>query len=661
MDSLQVWNRFRDGVLRNGKDEGEEKMGLLEGIHEPKDLRALNLEELKTLALEIRQEMINIVSTNGGHLAPNLGVVELTLALHRIFDSPRDKLIWDVGHQTYIHKLVTGRLAEFKSLRQFKGLSGFPKRSESLHDCFETGHSSTSISAAVGFAKARDLLKEDYHVVAVIGDGAMTGGMAYEALNHAGHSGMNLIVVLNDNEMSISPNVGALSTYLNRLRTDPRYDKRKADVEELLKRIPKIGFKVAKAAGRAKAGLKYLLVPGLWFEELGFTYLGPFNGHDPLLLEQVFEQAKQKKGPVLLHVMTRKGKGYTPAERNPDIFHGVGPFNRLTGEVVKKSAPPTYTQIFGQTICDIAHKNPKVVAITAAMPSGTGLSQFAEQFPERFFDVGIAEQHAVTFAAALAFGGLKPIVAIYSTFFQRAYDQVLHDVCLSKANVVLAIDRAGIVGDDGPTHHGVFDISLFRIIPNLIFMAPKDENEFRQMLYAAFEMEGPVAIRYPRSVGQGVTMEEKVKGVPLGKAELLRDGHDLTIIGVGPLVNTCLAAAKELKHQGVETAVINLRYINPLDRKLILHYSRLTKRIITVEDNVLAGGMGGAILELLADEGLNDITVERLGYPGFVEQGSIPQLHQIYGLTVKGILNASSRLELARGAMHDARGSKDEV
>ena len=658
---MQVWNRFRDGVLRNGKDEGEEKMGLLEGIHEPKDLRALNLEELKTLALEIRQEMINIVSTNGGHLAPNLGVVELTLALHRIFDSPRDKLIWDVGHQTYIHKLVTGRLAEFKSLRQFKGLSGFPKRSESLHDCFETGHSSTSISAAVGFAKARDLLKEDYHVVAVIGDGAMTGGMAYEALNHAGHSGMNLIVVLNDNEMSISPNVGALSTYLNRLRTDPRYDKRKADVEELLKRIPKIGFKVAKAAGRAKAGLKYLLVPGLWFEELGFTYLGPFNGHDPLLLEQVFEQAKQKKGPVLLHVMTRKGKGYTPAERNPDIFHGVGPFNRLTGEVVKKSAPPTYTQIFGQTICDIAHKNPKVVAITAAMPSGTGLSQFAEQFPERFFDVGIAEQHAVTFAAALAFGGLKPIVAIYSTFFQRAYDQVLHDVCLSKANVVLAIDRAGIVGDDGPTHHGVFDISLFRIIPNLIFMAPKDENEFRQMLYAAFEMEGPVAIRYPRSVGQGVTMEEKVKGVPLGKAELLRDGHDLTIIGVGPLVNTCLAAAKELKHQGVETAVINLRYINPLDRKLILHYSRLTKRIITVEDNVLAGGMGGAILELLADEGLNDITVERLGYPGFVEQGSIPQLHQIYGLTVKGILNASSRLELARGAMHDARGSKDEV
>ncbi len=635
-------------------------MGLLEGIHEPKDLRALNFEELKTLAQEIRQEMINVVSTNGGHLAPNLGVVELTLALHRIFDSPRDKLIWDVGHQTYIHKLVTGRLAEFKSLRLYKGLSGFPKRSESLHDNFETGHSSTSISAAIGFAKARDLLREDYHVVAIIGDGAMTGGMAYEALNHAGHSGTNLIVVLNDNEMSISPNVGALSSYLNRLRTDPRYDKRKADLEGLLKRIPKIGFKVAKAAGKAKAGLKYLFVPGLWFEELGFTYLGPFDGHDSVLLEHVFDQAKQKKGPVLLHVVTCKGKGFKPAELNPDIFHGVGPFDRHSGDIVKKLAPPTYTQIFGQTICDIAVNNPKVVAITAAMPTGTGLSQFAKQFPDRFFDVGIAEQHAVTFAAALAFSGLKPVVAIYSTFFQRAFDQVLHDVCLSKANVVLAIDRAGIVGDDGPTHHGVFDISFFRIIPNLTFMAPKDENEFRQMLYTAIQLEGPVAIRYPRSVGQGVALDENIKEVPLGKAELLRDGHDLTIIGVGPLVNTCLVAAQELRHRGVEAAVINLRYINPIDREIILRYARLTGRIITVEDNVLAGGMGAAVLELLADEGLSDIAVERLGYPSFVEQGSISQLHQIYGLSVKGILAAYARLEI-RSPKSEVRRKNFEV
>jgi 1-deoxy-D-xylulose-5-phosphate synthase len=622
-------------------------MGLLEGINGPKDLQTLNWEELKTLAQEIRQEMIDIVSANGGHLAPNLGVVELTLALHRIFDSPRDKLIWDVGHQTYTHKLVTGRSAQFKSLRLFKGLSGFPKRSESPHDCFETGHSSTSISAAVGFAKARDFLKEDYHIVAIIGDGAMTGGMAYEALNHAGHSGTNLIVVLNDNNMSISNNVGALSSYFNRLRTDPRYAKRKADVVDLLKSIPKIGFKVAKAAGRAKLKLKYLLVRGLWFEELGFTYLGPFDGHDAKLLEQVFELAKQKRGPVLLHVITRKGKGFTPAEENPDIFHGIGPFNRLTGEVIKKQAPPTYTQIFGQTICDIAAGNPKVVAISAAMPIGTGLSQFARQFPERFFDVGIAEQHAVTFASALALSGFKPVVAIYSSFFQRAYDQILQDVCLARANVVLAIDRAGVVGDDGPTHHGLFDISYLRFLPNLTFMAPKNENELRQMLYTAFQMEGPVAIRYPRSVGQGVMIDKDFREVPLGKAELLRDGHDLAIIGAGPLVNICLLAAQELKkHQGVEAAVINLRYLNPLDRELILRYAGLTKRIITVEDNIIAGGMGGAVIELLADEGLSNVVVQRLGYPGFVEQGSIIQLHQLYGLSVEGILEAYSKFEI---------------
>jgi 1-deoxy-D-xylulose-5-phosphate synthase len=618
-------------------------MGLLKKINDPKDLRALTWEELKTLVQEIRQEMIEVVSTNGGHLAPNLGVVELTLALHRVFDSPRDKLIWDVGHQTYTHKLVTGRWAEFKSLRLFNGLSGFPKRSESPHDCFETGHSSTSISAAVGFAKARDFLKEDYHIVAVIGDGAMTGGMAYEALNHAGHSGTNLIVVLNDNNMSISRNVGALSSYLNRLRTDPRYAKRKADVKSLLKSIPKIGFKVAKAARTAKSKLKYLLVPGLWFEELGFTYLGPFDGHDSRLLEQVFELAKQKKGPVLLHVITRKGKGFTPAEKNPDVFHGVGPFDRLSGEVIKKNAPPTYTQIFGQTICELAENNPKIVAISAAMPSGTGLSQFAGQFPERFFDVGIAEQHAVTFASALAISGFKPVVAIYSSFFQRAYDQILQDVCLSRANVVLAIDRAGVVGDDGPTHHGLFDITYLRNLPNLIFMAPKDENELRQMLYTAFELEGPVAIRYPRSAGQGVTLDRNIRKVPLGKAELLRDGKDLTLIGAGPLVNTCLLAAEKLKNQRVEAAVINLRYLNPLDRELILHYAGLTKQVITIEDNIVAGGMGGAVLELLAEEGLTDVVVKRLGYPDFVEQGPINQLHRLYGLTSEGIIEAYAK------------------
>lgn len=623
-------------------------MGLLEKIHEPKDLLNLNFTELKTLAHEIRQEMINVVSKNGGHLASNLGVVELTLALHRKFDSPADKIVWDVGHQTYVHKLLTGRLERFNTIRQLHGLSGFPKRVESVHDCFETGHSSTSISAAVGYAKARDVLGEHHHVVAVIGDGAMTGGMAFEALNHAGHTETNIIVVLNDNEMSISPNVGAMSSYLNRLRTDPQYDKRKEEIEDLLKRIPGIGSKVAKAVSKAKDSVKYLLVPGLIFEELGFTYLGPIDGHDQPLIEQVLEQAKQKKGPVLVHVVTRKGKGYKPAEENPGVFHGVGPFDSLTGAIAEKSAPPTYTAVFGETLCVLAKENPKIVAITAAMPSGTGLNTFAQQFPARFYDVGIAEQHAVTFAAGLAFGGLKPVVAIYSTFYQRAFDQVLHDVCLQQANVVLAIDRAGVVGDDGPTHHGVFDIAFFRIIPHLIFMAPKDENELRHMLYTALQHSGPVAVRYPRSVGQGVKLDQKLKEVPIGKAEVLRDGRDVTLLAIGPMVYTCLQAAQELHHCGVDAAVINIRYINPLDRELIAHYARLTKHFITIEDHVLQGGLGSAILELLEDEGIEGVAFERLGYTGFVDQGSITQLHLAHGLSVKGIMQAAERLQLVR-------------
>ena len=620
-------------------------MGILARINQPQDLKGLSFPELAQLAHEIREEMIEVVSTNGGHLAPNLGVVELTLALHRVFNSPRDKIIWDVGHQSYVHKLVTGRREEFKSLRLFKGLSGFPKRKESPHDCFETGHSSTSISAAVGYAKARDLRKEKYHVVAVIGDGAMTGGMAFEALNHAGHTKTKMIVVLNDNEMSIAQNVGAMSSYLNRLRTDPRYDRSKEEIENLLKKIPGIGTKMARAAEKAKDSLKYLLVPGLLFEEMGFTYLGPINGHDQIALEQVLEQAKLVKEPVLIHVLTQKGKGYGPSEKNPALYHGVGPFNKVTGEVIKKPAPPTYTQVFGETICELAKEDPSIVAITAAMPGGTGLNLFAKQFPERFFDVGIAEQHAVTFAAGLAFGGMKPVVAIYSTFYQRAYDQVLHDVCLQNANVVLAIDRAGVVGDDGPTHHGVFDISFFRAIPNLTFMAPKDENELRHMLYTALKLEGPIALRYPRSVGQGVEME-KLKELPVGKAEVLQEGKDLTIIGVGPIVYTCLAAAAELRQRGVEATVINLRYINPLDKETILRYARLTKRIITVEDHMLAGGMGSAVLEVLADEGLDEVVVERLGYDEFVEQGAISLLHQGYGLSVVGILQAAEQLKV---------------
>ncbi|AHF07373.1 1-deoxy-D-xylulose-5-phosphate synthase [Desulfitobacterium metallireducens] len=621
-------------------------MGILEKIKQPRDLRTLNAQELKVLAQEIREEMIDVVSTNGGHLAPNLGVVELTIALHRVFNTPTDKIVWDVGHQTYVHKLLTGRQEEFKSLRLHHGLSGFPKRAESPHDCFETGHSSTSISAAVGFARARDLLGEKSFCVAVIGDGAMTGGMAFEALNHAGHSNTNLIVVLNDNEMAISANVGAMSSYLTRLRTDPRYAQSKEEIENILKRIPRIGNKMAKAAEKAKDSLKYLLVQGLLFEELGFTYLGPIDGHDELLIEQTLELAKQKKGPVLVHVITKKGKGYLPAEKNPDIFHGVGPFDKETGELKKKATTPTFTQVFGETLCRIGEENPKVVAITAAMAGGTGLSLFGKRFPDRFFDVGIAEQHAVTFASALAFGGMKPVVSIYSTFYQRAYDQVLHDVCLPNANVVLAIDRAGVVGDDGPTHHGVFDISFLRIIPNLTFMAPKDENELQHMLYTALCQDGPVALRYPRSVGQGIPLDEELKELPIGKAEVLRKGKDVTLIGIGPMVYTCMAAANELQVRGVEATVLNLRFLNPLDKDTLLYYARLTKRIVTIEDHMLAGGMGSAILEILADAGMTDVAVERLGYENYVEQGSISVLQQENGLSVEGILGAVERLKV---------------
>ena len=621
-------------------------MGLLESIHTPKDLQALDMNQLIELAQEIRETLIAVVSKNGGHLAPNLGVVELTLALHRTFDCPHDKIIWDVGHQTYVHKLLTGRLDRFKTIRQYDGLSGFPNRAESDYDCFQTGHSSTSISAAVGYAMARDVLGEKHNVVAVIGDGALTGGMAYEALNHAGNSKTRLIVVLNDNEMSISPNVGALSSYLSRLRTDPRYDKRKEEIGCLLKQIPVIGAQVAKAVTKAKDSLKYLLVPGLFFEELGFTYLGPIDGHDQALVEQLLEQAKNKREPVLVHILTHKGKGYKPAEENPDIFHGVGPFDPGTGKLIKKSAPPTYTAVFGDTLCSLAKEDPKIAAITAAMPSGTGLNKFAAQFPDRFYDVGIAEQHAVTFAAGLAFGGLKPVVAIYSTFYQRAFDQVLHDVCLQRANVVFAIDRAGVVGDDGPTHHGVFDISIFRIIPNMVLMVPKDENELRHMLYTALRHPGPVALRYPRSVGQGVTMDQTLKEIPIGKAEVLREGRDVTLIGVGPMVNTCLQAAQELSYRGVEAAVINLRYISPLDRELLSHYARLTKKIITIEDHILKGGMGSAVLELLEEEGIDGVTVECLGYHDFVDQGPIAQLHDAHGLSVEGIVQAAERMGL---------------
>jgi 1-deoxy-D-xylulose-5-phosphate synthase len=613
-------------------------LSFLKEINSPQDLKTLTLADLTELAEEIRQEMINVVSINGGHLASNLGVVELTLALHRVFDSPRDKIIWDVGHQSYVHKLLTNRREKFKTLRQYGGLAGFLKREESEHDCFNTGHSSTSISAALGFAKARDIKNEDYHVVAVIGDGSMSAGMAYEALNDAGNSDSDLIVVLNDNEMFISKNVGAMSSYLNRIRTAPLYDKRKKELESFLKNIPAIGSSVAKVAGKAKDSLKYFLVPGILFEELGLTYLGPVNGHNIPALEEVFNQAKKKKGPVLIHVVTCKGKGYEPAKQNPDIFHGVGPFIKETGEIITKDAPPTYTEVFGKTICELAARDENIVAVTAAMGNGTGLKEFGQLYPKRFFDVGIAEQHAVTFAAALAFGGLKPVISMYSTFYQRAYDQVLHDICLQNANIVLAVDRAGIVGEDGPTHHGIFDISFFRAIPNLILMAPKDENELKRMLISAFTYQQPVAVRYPRSRGLGVPIDENPPLLEKGKAELLREGSDITLLSFGPLVNLCLEAAKKLKEMGIEAGVINLRFINPLDSALIIAQAKRTGRILTVEDHILNGGVGSSVLELLEEHGLHRIMVKRIGYNDFVEHGPIAYLYKEYGLTEQEIV-----------------------
>jgi 1-deoxy-D-xylulose-5-phosphate synthase len=612
--------------------------GILDTISGPADLKRLTLPQLEKLAGEIRGLLIHTVAQTGGHLAPNLGVVELTLALHRVFDSPRDRIIWDVGHQAYVHKILTGRRQRFETLRQMGGISGFPKRDESEHDIFGTGHSSTSISAALGVALARDINKENYQVVAVIGDGSLTGGQAYEALNYAGHLERDLTVILNDNEMSIARNVGAMSGYLSKLRTDPTYYRMKHDVEYLLKRIPAIGERVANTVERLKDGLKYLVVPGMLFEELGFTYIGPIDGHDLASLTDVLQKSKHMKGPVLIHVITCKGKGYAPAECNADKFHGVGPFCVESGEIIKNGSNPSYTAVFGDALASIAEDDPAVVAITAAMPEGTGLKKFASRFPGRFFDVGIAEPHAVTMAAGLAAEGKKPVVAIYSTFVQRAYDQVIHDVCLQKLPVVLAIDRAGIVGEDGPTHQGVFDYSYLRHIPNLTVMAPKDENELRHMLYTAVNMSGPVAIRYPRGSGLGVDTAEPFRKLELGRAEELRPGKDVALLASGVMAAPCLAASDLLARHGIRAGVVNARFIKPLDEQLIRRLARDVGVIVTVEDNLLAGGFGSAVLEYINAENLNWVKVFRIGLPDkFIEHGSRPQLLAKYGLTGEGI------------------------
>jgi 1-deoxy-D-xylulose-5-phosphate synthase len=614
---------------------------LISSLNLPDDLKKLNKAELELVASEIREYMIHTVADNGGHLAASLGVVELAIALHSNYSSPRDRLVWDVGHQSYPHKLLTGRWEQFLTLRQYGGMCGFPKPSESAHDPFITGHSSTSISVALGLAQARDYNNEDYKVVAIIGDGALTGGMAFEALNHAGHTQANLLVILNDNKMSISSNVGSMSAYLGRIRSDPKYSRLKKDFEQFVSRVPWVGKKVVNSAERIKGGLKYLIMPGMLFEELGFTYFGPVDGHNITAMRNVLKQADKMSGPVMIHVVTEKGKGYSFAEKSPETFHGIGPFDLKNGLPLKKKKSPTYTEIFGRTLVQLGHDNPKIVAITAAMTAGTGLSRFAKEFPDRFHDVGIAEQHAVTLAAALAAGGMRPIVAIYSTFLQRAYDQVLHDACLQKLPVIFAVDRAGIVGEDGETHQGLFDISFLRTIPNISIMAPANEDELQHMVHTAFNYEGgPVVIRYPRDKGQNVELSEP-KILPWGRGELLRQGDDLLIVAAGTIVNSALEVAEKLYWQGIKTAVINARFLKPLDEDLILNWARKCGKVITLEENVLAGGFGSGILELFEAKGLC-LPVKRIGVGDcFVAHGTRAQMLSCCNLDVEAIYNSA--------------------
>jgi len=619
---------------------------LLSAINNPQELKKLPPELLPQLAQEIREQIIATVARTGGHLAPSLGVVELTIALHYVFDSPRDKIVWDVGHQAYAHKLLTGRQDRFHTLRQYGGISGFPKRCESPHDVCDTGHSSTSISVALGMAAARCLKRERNRVIAVIGDGSMTAGMAFEGLNNAGDLNKDLIVVLNDNGMSIAPNVGALSSFLSRKLTAPTMVFLKKQVENLLGSFPAIGGDLLAWAKKGEESFKAFFTPGMLFEALKFTYLGPVNGHRLNHLIETFKNVKNLRGPILVHVRTTKGKGYQPAESDPTGFHGLGKFDPDTGEPKKRVGDvPTYTEVFGETLVRLAGEDQRIVAITAAMPDGTGLVDFRKQFPDRFYDVGICEQHAVTFAAGLALEGMRPVAAIYSTFLQRAYDQVLHDVCQQKLPVVFALDRGGVVGEDGETHQGLFDLSYLRHLPNLVLMAPKDENELRDMLYTAVEHPGPVALRYPRGRGAGVAFSSTLSKIPLGKAELLKEGEDLLILAVGASVYPALKAAGDLEKRGFNATVVNARFIKPLDDNLILTLAASHGRVLTVEENVVAGGFGSAVLELLADQGLFGVAVKRLGIPDtFVEHGSQDILRQKFGLDAAGILQGALEL-----------------
>lgn len=599
-------------------------------------------KELEVLSQEIRQFLIEKLSVTGGHIGPNLGVVELTIALHKCFDSPKDKLIWDVGHQSYVHKILTGRACDFDTLRQFKGLCGFPKRVESEHDVWETGHSSTSLSAAMGMAIARDLKKEKSFVVPVIGDGALTGGMALEALNHIGHEKKDMIVILNDNEMSIAPNVGALHNILGQLRTAGKYQWAKDELEGLLKKIPAVGGVLAATAERIKDSLKYLLVSGVFFEELGFTYLGPVDGHSFEDLFDNFSYAKKTEGPVLLHVITKKGKGYTPAERDTKgTWHGTGPYKMDTGAFVKPDkAPPAWSSLVSETVRKLAREDKRIVAITPAMPVGSKLEGFASEFPERMYDVGIAEQHAATVAAGLATQNMKPFLAIYSTFLQRAYDQVVHDICRQNLNVFIGIDRAGLVGADGETHQGVFDIAFLRHVPNIVLMMPKDENEGQHMVYTALQYDnGPIAMRFPRGNGLGVPMDEQFKNIPIGTWEVLKEGDDAAILTFGTTIPMAMEAADNLEKQGISVNVVNARFIKPLDEKILTNLLDKNIPLLTIEEAVLQGGFGSAVLEFAHDHGYYSHVIDRIGIPDqFIEHGDVGSLLEEIGMTTKEVV-----------------------
>ncbi|WP_163094344.1 1-deoxy-D-xylulose-5-phosphate synthase [Bacillus velezensis] len=612
-------------------------------IQDPSFLKKMSIEELEELSEEIRNFLITSLSASGGHIGPNLGVVELTIALHKEFDSPKDKFLWDVGHQSYVHKLLTGRGKEFETLRQYKGLCGFPKRSESEHDVWETGHSSTSLSGAMGMAAARDIKGSKEYIIPIIGDGALTGGMALEALNHIGDEKKDMIVILNDNEMSIAPNVGAIHSMLGRLRTAGKYQWVKDELEYLFKRIPAVGGKLAATAERIKDSLKYMLVSGMFFEELGFTYLGPVDGHSYHELFENLQYAKKTKGPVLLHVITKKGKGYKPAETDTiGTWHGTGPYKINTGDFVKpKAAAPSWSGLVSGTVQELAREDDRIVAITPAMPVGSKLEGFAKEFPERMFDVGIAEQHAATMAAGMALQGMKPFLTIYSTFLQRAYDQVVHDICRQNANVFIGIDRAGLVGADGETHQGVFDIAFLRHIPNLVLMMPKDENEGRHMVNTALSYEeGPIAMRFPRGNGLGVKMDKELKTIPIGTWEVLRPGKDAVILTFGTTIEMALEAAEELQKEGLSVRVVNARFIKPIDQQMMKAILNDGLPILTIEEAVLEGGFGSTILEFAHDLGMYHTPIDRMGIPDrFIEHGSVTALLEEIGLTKAEVMN----------------------